>query len=166
VTGAEIDPATTCDLRQSIQGSLQRAASAQTLARAFRDALHSLTRITRAPRLSDLELRLARAARYIEAHCDETLTLTTVAHSVGLSANYFSERFKATNKLGFTAFLSRARVERAKYLLRNSPAAICRIAEGCGFTSVPHFNRVFKNAVGVTPSRFRERVGGRQKDVA
>jgi transcriptional regulator GlxA family with amidase domain len=165
-TGAEIEPATTRDLRQTVVDSLQRAASAQALARALRDALRSFTRITRTPRRSDLELRLARAARTIETQCSEPLTLATVARSVGLSANYFSERFKATHKVGFTAYLSRARVERAKYLLCNSPAAICRVSEECGFLSVPHFNRVFKSALGLTPSQFRERTGARHKSVA
>lgn len=125
----------------------------------FANALGSLTRVPQNPRRGELELRLLRAARFIDDNCHEPLLLSVVARKVGLSRNYFSEQFKAANKIGFSEYLCRARIDRAKHLLRSSPAAVQRVSAEAGFSHVAHFNRAFKRIVGVTPSRYRNRSG-------
>src|SRR5258708_27621843 len=89
--------------------------------------------------------------------CQEPLLLSMVARKVGLWQNSFSEQFKAANKIGFSEYLCRARIDRAKHLLRSSPAAVQRVSAEAGFSHVAHFNRAFKRIVGVTPSRYRNR---------
>jgi AraC-like DNA-binding protein len=146
---------TLVDLRKRLRGMLARADSAPALAAALHDALEVLSDLEKKPGPVELELKLARAARYIEQHCREPLTLTAAARQVQLSRNYFSSRFKQAYSAGFTEYLTRVRIDRAKHLLATSTLKISRIGEESGFASVPHFNRVFKKRVGVTPSRFR-----------
>jgi AraC-like DNA-binding protein len=166
-TYAELGEETQNEAHTRALGEIERAGSSRDLVNAFRNALRSMTRVHQHPRRGELELRLARAARFIDEHCNETLVLETVAHHVGLSPNYFSEQFKLSQKVSFSLYLRRARVERAKYLLRNSPAAVHRVSDECGFASIPHFNRVFKDLVGVTPSKYRSNMGaGSARSVA
>jgi AraC-like DNA-binding protein len=154
---APLDAQTRATTREELQGWLARASSVKELATGFSNALGSLTRLPQNPRRGELELRLVRAARFIEENCHEPLLLSVVARKVGLSRNYFSEQFKAANKIGFSEYLCRARIDRAKHLLRSSPAAVQRVSAEAGFSHVAHFNRAFKRIVGLTPSRYRNR---------
>jgi AraC-like DNA-binding protein len=144
------------DLRERFRESLDRAHSSGLLTDAFYDATNVLARMTESPTEGRLELKLARAARFIEEHHAQTITLAGVARHSGLSKTYFSERFKEWYGTGFNDYLRRTRVERAKHILRNSSLPIQTISQECGFGSVSHFNRAFRALVGTTPSDYRE----------
>jgi len=158
---ALLDSQTQATTREEVQGWLARASSVKELVTGFSNALGSMTRVPQNPRRGELELRLLRAARFIDDNCHEPLLLSVVARKVGLSRNYFSEQFKAANKIGFSEYLCRARINRAKHLLRGSPAAVQRVSAESGFSHVAHFNRAFKRIVGVTPSSYRSRAAER-----
>jgi AraC-like DNA-binding protein len=49
------------------------------------------------------------------------------------------------------------RIERAKELLRGSDLPIKEICWECGFKSIHHFSRAFKDDQGVPPAAWRER---------
>jgi AraC-like DNA-binding protein len=66
--------------------------------------------------------------------------------------------FKKVTGINFTDYLSRVRVEKAKNLLLNPNLRISEIAFEVGFQSLTHFNRVFKNIVGQSPSEYREKL--------
>jgi AraC-like DNA-binding protein len=150
-----IDESALSDLRQRLRVAFAQATSSHALVAAQGDALKALVHVACEPGQSQLKLKLARAARYIEEHCADRLTLGRVARQVGLSRNYFCSSFAAASRSGFADYLRNARVERAKHLLRYSTSPISQTGQEAGFVSVPHFNRAFKSAVGVTPSRYR-----------
>jgi len=158
---ALLDPQTQGTTRDEVQGWLARASSVKELVTGFSNALGSMTRVPHNPRRGELELRLLRAARFIDDNCHEPLLLSVVARQVGLSRNYFSGQFKAAHKIGFSEYLCRARIDRAKHMLRTSPAAVQRVSAEAGFSQVAHFNRAFKRIVGVTPSGYRSRTAER-----
>jgi AraC family transcriptional regulator, dual regulator of chb operon len=54
-----------------------------------------------------------------------------------------------------TAFLNHARLRRAAFLLTMTSADITRIAMECHFPNLGHFYRLFKDAYGATPRRYR-----------
>jgi AraC-like DNA-binding protein len=144
------------DLRQRFRESLDRAHSSGLITDAFYDATNVLARMTESPTEGRLELKLARAARFIEEHHARALTLSGVARHSGLSKTYFSERFKDWYGTGFNDYLRRTRVERAKHILRSSSLPIQTVSQECGFGSISHFNRAFRSIVGTTPSDYRE----------
>jgi len=150
-----IDESALSDLRRRLRGAVAQATSSHALVAALEDALKALVHVASEPGQSQLKLKLARAARYIEEHYADRLTLGRVARQVGLSRNYFCSSFAAASGSGFADYLRNARVERAKHLLRYSTSPISRTGQQSGFVSVPHFNRAFKSAVGVTPSQYR-----------
>jgi AraC-like DNA-binding protein/ligand-binding sensor protein len=101
---------------------------------------------------------IARAKKYIEEHQSEDLSLGQVAKAVNTSLFYFCKLFKKTTGIGFTEYVSRVRVERAKNLLLNPNLRVSEIAYEVGFQSLTHFNRVFKVIVGQSPTEFREQM--------
>jgi len=103
----------------------------------------------------DAPPQIIHARKHIEAHLSERLSLTSVARAASLSEDYFSKLFKRSTGLAFTDYLARARVERAKRLLRETRKRVSEIAYESGFESVPNFNRHFKRLTGGAPNMYR-----------
>ena len=96
-----------------------------------------------------------RAREFIKDHLTEPLDLRLVADSANLSSCYFCKKFKESTGLTFTAYVARTRVEAAKELLFNPQVRVSEVAFEVGFQSLTHFNRVFKQIAGLSPTQFR-----------
>jgi AraC-like DNA-binding protein len=105
----------------------------------------------------EAESPLVRRARaYILANQADPIDLAKVAQAMHVSTFYFCKLFKRATGLTFTEYLSRVRVEKAKKLLLNPHLRISEIAYDVGFQSLTHFNRVFRQVVGQSPTNYRE----------
>lgn len=93
--------------------------------------------------------------KYCSEHYMEPITLNSVADVLGYSPTHLSHLFTDKFKIGFSKFISVMRIEDAKKMLRGNKS-ITQIALDCGFGSVRNFNRTFKEATGMTPSRYRK----------
>ena len=98
---------------------------------------------------------ITRAKEFIREHHTEDLSLGQVAAAVHTSIFYFCKLFRKVTGTTFTEFVSRTRIERAKNLLLNPNLRVSEIAYEVGFQSLTHFNRVFKNVVGESPTEYR-----------
>jgi len=96
-----------------------------------------------------------KVARHIGEHLDRPISIRDLAALVGLSANYFSRRFKGSFGVTPRAYVIRSRLERAKTLMRQSRASLCEIALDSGFCDQAHMSRLFHAVVGSTPNRWR-----------
>jgi AraC-like DNA-binding protein len=105
---------------------------------------------------------IAKAKAFIREHHTEPLRLGQVAQFVNTSPHYFCKLFKKCAGLNFTDYLCRIRVERSKSLLLNPNLRVGEIAYEVGFGSLTHFNRVFRNALGQCPTRYRSQFRQRQ----
>ena len=101
---------------------------------------------------------IAKAKKFIEEHHTEELSLGQVAKAVNTSIFYFCKLFKKVTNVSFTEFVSRTRVEKAKNLLLNPNLRVSEIAFEVGFQSLTHFNRTFKNIMGLSPTEYREQL--------
>lgn len=101
--------------------------------------------------------RLRRVCDYVEANLESGLGLEALAREACLSPHHFARAFKAAIGLPPHQFVTVRRVERAKSLLRNERLSLAAIALACGFSSQPHFTRIFNRIVGVTPGVYRAR---------
>ncbi|MEF2967969.1 response regulator transcription factor [Paenibacillus sp. M1] len=93
--------------------------------------------------------------RYIEEHYAEPITLSEAAKRFHFNASYLSSYFTAHNHEGFSEYLSKVRVEKAKELLMTTDAAIAEIGEKVGYADQSYFTKVFKKLTGVSPSSYR-----------
>jgi AraC-like DNA-binding protein len=105
-----------------------------------------------------------KARKLIRDHSDGELSLTEVAKSVNLSANYLSEKFKEVTGVTFVRYVGQMRTAKARELLRNSNLRISEIAFAVGFQSLSQFNRVFKKLTRKSPTQFR--AGHRKRTTA
>ncbi len=105
----------------------------------------------------EAESPLVRRARaYILANQADPINLAKVAQAMHVSSFYFCKMFKKSTGVTFTEYLSRVRVEKAKNLLLNPHLRVSEIAYDVGFQSLTHFNRVFRQVIGQSPTEYRE----------
>lgn len=91
---------------------------------------------------------------YVDEHICEKLSLTNTALHFNISANYLSQLFKQQFKTGFNEYITHAKIECAKKLMRNGDVKIYEIAEQLGFENAFYFSKVFKKVTGQSPKEF------------
>jgi LacI family transcriptional regulator len=100
---------------------------------------------------------VALALRFIWARCHEPIQVGDIAKAAGLSTRGLHQAF--TTHIGRSpgSELHRARFERAKNLLVTSAKKMDIIAEMCGYESANSFWVAFKQAAGMSPSKYRKK---------
>lgn len=81
------------------------------------------------------------------------ITFSDAAAFMGLSEPYFSKFFRKISGMTFSQYLNSVRLEHAVEMLKNNSdhLSITEIASLCGFDTIRHFNRVFKDITGMSP---------------
>lgn len=106
--------------------------------------------------VADQEIgRLLPAFKFMREHFHEGVTLPKIAGHVHLSPFHFHRRF--TELLGITPkhFLYDCQIAKAQEMLLASTHELEDIAKLCGFAHQSHFTSRFKQATGLTPTRWR-----------
>ncbi|TBL69723.1 response regulator transcription factor [Paenibacillus thalictri] len=102
---------------------------------------------------------IKKVCDYINVHYFENFSLTRLADMSHLSVSYFSTLFKKTTGQTCLNYINGVRIQKAKELLHEPDLKIYEIADMVGYTSLPYFNRMFKQIVAVTPIEYRKRLG-------
>ena len=76
-----------------------------------------------------------------------------------MSRSYLSGLFKAETGRSLFAYLNQVRIEESKKLLCDPGIRLADIAAMCGFEDQSYFTKVFKNAVGLSPKKYRNTHG-------
>ena len=119
-------------------------------------ALSSSGQITRQKEYAD---KFNGILEYIDSHYTEDLSLEDMASSAGFSKFHFSRLFKQYTGFTFAAYVCHRKVRVAEELLSQSDLPITQIAMQSGFSSLPTFNRVFRQQKNCSPSEFRTKNG-------
>lgn len=97
-----------------------------------------------------------QARAYIDAHfTDPGLSLNEVAAQVNFSPNHFSAVFREATGVTFRDYLTRARLEQAKKLLRSTRLKIAEVAYQCGYNDPHYFSIIFRKNIRATPQQYR-----------
>jgi len=99
---------------------------------------------------------LEQARQLLSDRFNETLTLTEIADSVGVSPTYLAQMFHKYYQCTVGDHLRRLRLEFACREMVTSKAPLCQIALAAGFSDQSHFSRMFKRHMGVSPTLYRE----------
>jgi AraC family transcriptional regulator len=100
-------------------------------------------------------LRLNRVIEYIEVNLDREIALSALAQTAGMSPHYFSELFKQSVHISPYQYVLRRRIEHARKLLEEPSVTVFEAAMRSGFSDQSQFTKIFRRAVGVTPTSYR-----------
>jgi transcriptional regulator GlxA family with amidase domain len=91
-----------------------------------------------------------------KAYQDESLSLASLAGTVGVSSHQLSELINTRLGIGFSRYVRECRVRAAKALLMSAPArSILSIGMDVGFRSQSAFYAAFKEVTGQSPGDYR-----------
>ena len=101
--------------------------------------------------------RIRKTKEYIESHYMQDISIQELADLACMNADSFSRFFR--NKTGRTPnrYLIDYRLGIAARMLLTTKQSVAEIGFSCGFNTLSHFNRLFRESKGCTPSEFRER---------
>lgn len=100
--------------------------------------------------------------RFMQEHLAEEMSLSVLAEEFHMNPQYISQLFKNEIGVGFLAYLTSIRMEKAKKLLLSTSLSIGEIAEQSGYGDYRVFTKVFKKSEGITPSQYRRDFLGRE----
>lgn len=106
---------------------------------------------------SDIFANLRKEMRYSP---QSDWSISAAAARTGLSRSHFQRLYKKYFNISFNEELINFRLDRAKYLLTDTPMTIQQIAGQCGYTNSAHFMRQFKQRTGISPGQFRKAGSG------
>ncbi|MCU6790803.1 MULTISPECIES: response regulator [Paenibacillus] len=102
---------------------------------------------------------IKRVCEYMDVHYFENFALARLAEMSHMSISHFSMLFKKTTGQTCLNYLNLIRIRKAKELLQEPDLKIYEIADMVGYSSLPYFNRIFKQIVTITPVEYRKRMG-------
>lgn len=103
----------------------------------------------------ELYTRLHQARDFMEATLERPLMLTEIAQVACLSPHHFLRQFKEVFQVTPHAYLTRKRLERAKWLLTHSDQSVSTICYLIGFESLTSFSGLFHRHFGMSPAKYR-----------
>lgn len=99
---------------------------------------------------------IQKVINYINLNLGAPLSLKMLAEMCFISPSYLSNLFKQETGVTLIDYISSQRVKRAAGLLTDTHYPISAIAEEVGILDVNYFTKIFKKAMGQTPSQYRK----------
>lgn len=97
-----------------------------------------------------------RACEYVLNHIDEDITLMSIANNLNISKNYLCSIFKQQTGENFLEYATRAKMERAKILLKRHDYKVYEISDMLGYKETAYFSKLFKKYTSYTPAEYKK----------
>ncbi|RZK55550.1 MAG: AraC family transcriptional regulator [Pedobacter sp.] len=94
---------------------------------------------------------------YMQLHLGKNLTVSELAQRVNQNQDYFSKQFLLHTGQRPLSYIHEKKIERAQYLIATTDKSFLEIALDTGFSSLPHFSKLFKKIVNLTPGEYRKK---------
>lgn len=121
----------------------------------YRDIPYKYCLLVRGYSLKDYSATISKIIMYIDFNLTENLALQDIAEHFSLNKNYLSTLFKKEVGISLTTYVNQKRVRNALYLLNTSSLPIQDIAAASGVYDLNYFSRIFRQQIGMSPSRYR-----------
>jgi AraC-like DNA-binding protein len=100
---------------------------------------------------------LLQMQNYIHSNVHRYVSLDELSEAFHISKFYLIHLFKEMFHLTPIQYHQKVRLERAKNMIRHTPASLQQIAEQLGFANIHAFSRAFKTKEGISPSQYRSK---------
>ncbi|ACL21992.1 two component transcriptional regulator, AraC family [Desulfitobacterium hafniense DCB-2] len=99
---------------------------------------------------------VGRTCQLVLEKLDSKVSLHGIADNLYVNPKYLGALFKKETGRSFVDYVTFARMERAKMLLRNPTLKVYEVAAQLGYDDVDYFSKVFKKLTAESPSIYRE----------
>lgn len=105
--------------------------------------------------LKDYSPLVQKVINHINLNLSSPLSLKSLASMCFISPSYLSSLFKQDTGTTLIDYINTQRINRAAQLLSGTDQSITAVAEQVGILDVNYFTKIFKKAIGVTPTQYR-----------
>ena len=88
---------------------------------------------------------------------DPSLSMTSMAETLGYNVKYLSHAFKEKSGVGYSEYLRSLRIKYAVSLFDHGIESVKNVSALSGFNDPLYFSTVFKKIVGMTPREYQKR---------
>ena len=106
----------------------------------------------------DYSPAVMKCIQYIDVNFDKRIQAKDLSLLTGYSEYYLTERFRKETGESLNVYIRNRKIERAKLLLEAGDETIAEIAESLSFNTVNYFIHCFKEATGLSPSKYRREI--------
>lgn len=99
--------------------------------------------------------QVQQCCEYIQLHVEDKITVDQLAQQVGHAKNYLIKKFHKETGKTIGAYITEAKMERAKLLLKEPGKSVQDVAEQLGYATQSHFGELFRKHTGMTPAQWR-----------
>ena len=99
---------------------------------------------------------------YLQENYHRILTREQLAHEFKVTPGHLSRLFRNQGSMTLWDYLTRVRVDRAKFFLASYDMPVKQVAAQCGYEDTSYFCRVFRCKARMTPQHYREHYGRSQ----
>jgi len=99
--------------------------------------------------------RLSRGREFMHANFDQAVTLDQIARAAGISTYHFHRLFVRAFRESPHVYLTRLRLDRARWLISRQDRPLIEICSEVGFESLGSFSTLFRREFGMPPGAFR-----------
>lgn len=101
------------------------------------------------------EQRIRQMDIFIRCNFARSITLDDIATHVGMNRSSLCSLCKRATGQTIIQRLTAVRITQAQHLLSSTDRSIKEICYAVGYNDLPHFSRVFRREVGVSPKEYR-----------
>jgi len=120
--------------------------------------ISSLINIIREYNLNKGDNIVNKACEYVLNHVEEDVTLKSIANNFNISKNYFCSIFKQQTGKNFLEYITKAKMDRAKILLKRHDYKVYEVSEVLGYKETAYFSKLFKKYTGHNPAEYKKHV--------
>lgn len=106
----------------------------------------------RADRERNVELEVKK---YIQEHMVDNITVSSIAGELHFNPQYLMRAFKSKTDMSIVEYITKARLDTAKKILKDTGLPIKTVANMVGYDDYAYFTRVFRKELGMSPSQYR-----------
>lgn len=140
--------------------NFEKIESFSQLHESFYAIFQSITAHTAGRMNARAEQQVAAVDREIERRfSDPTLSIESIAETLGLSASYTGRVYKQASGKTILERILEVRMEKARQMLAGTNAPVAMVSEMAGFSSDSYFYKIFKQENGMTPAAYRKQFG-------
>lgn len=141
---------------KTITYDMTEAQSIAEMKQKFLVYINSGIEIIRKYELHHADSVIRRTCAYVIDHVEQDIKLEMIANEVHISKDYIGKIFKQKTGCNFNDFVTKVKMEHAKYLILTGEFKNYEVSEKLGYSKPDYFSRRFKEYTGYTPTEFKK----------
>lgn len=96
--------------------------------------------------------------RQIRKEIRKNISVADLAREQFISPSHLARVFKQTTGMTVQDYIIHEKIQAAKHMLKLPGTKVYEVVEALGYTSISHFDRLFKREVGISPKEYQSKL--------